>query len=110
MNRHIEIVAGDDYSGVRAVGGHFGYDLTGVTEVRFIVMNNQNCLNQLPVLDVAGSVLIDSSNVQINLKRQDTLKLKSGVRQYTFLIKGLLIDGGVITLERGIMTVLNGGI
>jgi hypothetical protein len=110
MNRHIEIVAGDDYSGVRAVGGRFGYDLTGVTEVRFIVMNNQNCLNQLPVLDVAGSVLIDSSNVQINLKRQDTLKLKSGVRQYTFLIKGLLIDGGVITLERGIMTVLNGGI
>lgn len=110
MNRHIEIVSGDDYSGIRSVGGTFGYDLTGVIEVRFIVMNNQNCLSQLPVLDVVGSVLNSSSSVSINLRRADTLKLKAGVRQYTFLIKGLLNDGGVITLERGLMTVLKGGI
>jgi hypothetical protein len=106
MNRHIELYAGDDYKDKLAITANI--DLTGIVAVRFIAFNHRDCINQMPVIDVVGS--IKNCFAVIDLPRAETLKLKVGLRNHTFIIKGLLSNGDLITLERGIMSVLWGGL
>lgn len=112
--RHIEIIQGNDYIGGRAlaaVGNAWGNDIAAV---RLIIWAISDCNNQTPIIDLIGTYTASTVNniaaATVNVPRVETLKLKTGLRAYQFEFKGLTNDGGLVTLESGLLSVLKGGL
>jgi hypothetical protein len=111
--RHIEITSGNDYTGTRAIsatGDGWGDD---VTAARLIITDR--CSNSaLPVVDVIGTYTVPTINNRavafFDLVRAETLKLRAAIRGYDYEIKGLTAANGLITLERGVLSCLKGGL
>jgi hypothetical protein len=114
MQRHIEIVQGDDYTGGRsltATGNAWGSD---ISEVRLFIWPRSGCAQAQPVVDVLGTYSAPTDSLPaiatVSLPRLETLKLAAGVRAYNYEFKGLTTADALVSLEQGALTVLRGGL
>lgn len=114
LQRHIEIVQGNDYLGGRALsatGDAWGDD---IASVRLFVWPRCGSAAALPVLDVEGTYTAPTTTspakAVIPLPRSETIKLAEGARAHSYEIKGLTAANQLVTLERGAMSVLRGGL
>jgi hypothetical protein len=111
--RHIEITSGNDYTGTRAIsatGDGWGADVTAAR----LIISDRCSQSATPVIDVIGTYQAPTVNNKaaafFNLVRTETLKLRAAIRGYDYEIKGLTTANSVITLERGVLSCLKGGL
>lgn len=124
QSQYLELVQGDDYKAVdeRAVIVK-GIGVTwpaALSSVKLLVSAAQSgwadaCTAcPAPLLDIDGTYTAaqptSAATAAFDVLRIQTLALASGVRAYTFEVRGLLASGGVVTLARGHVTVLAGAL
>ena len=122
--QYLELVQGDDYKAVdgRAVvlvGAGVSWP-PALPSVKLLISAAQTgCADACtgcpaPLLDIDGTYTAaaptSAAKAVFDVLRIQTLALASGVRAYTFEVRGLLASGGVVTLARGHVTVLAGAL
>ena len=117
-NQLLELVQGDDYLAVdgRAVvlvGGGMRWP-AAVASVKLLAYNPAPCccgVSTAPaaVLDVTGDYTAPALNAaakcSFDLTNAITLTLARGVRRYDFEIRATLLNGHLVTLANGMITV-----
>lgn len=120
----LELVQGDDYKAVDnraiSIAGRGVVWPGAVVSVKLIMYEAQaacpaGLAAQLPstVVDVSGTFIAGTANTlphcDFDLPRSNTLQLVVGVRRYLCEVRGLLESGSVVTLARGLVSVLPSG-
>lgn len=120
----LELVQGDDYKAADgraiSIAGRGVVWPAAVSSVKLIMYEAQaacpaGVASQLPstVVDVTGTFTAGTVNTlphcDFDLPRINTLQLGVGVRRYLCEVRGLLASGSVVTLARGLVSVLPSG-
>jgi len=111
---HLQLILGDDYLAVDGRALRFdGYGVAwpaiAPVDVQFALFNPGNVCDVEPELQLSGVINWASvpPSVAFDAPRTETVKLLAGARRYQFEVRALMVSGSVITLARGLCSVLD---
>lgn len=115
-NLLVELVRGDDYlaadgRAVVIVGTGVAWPASLVS-IKLVLTDPGCCVTDDSPLEIAGTFEPATSSAaakaSFDVPRAVTLTLKTGVRRYCFEVRAVLASTSVVTLGRGLLSVMGG--